>query len=47
MNKKFTIIIFNDLDGSLLLRDTFQFDTTKDFIKSLVSKGVIINTLKN
>ena len=42
MKKKFTIVIFTDLDGSLLHRDTFQFDTIKDYIKSLVSKGVII-----
>ena len=42
MKKKFTVVIFTDLDGSLLHRDTFQFDTIKDYIKSLVSKGVII-----
>ena len=42
MKKKFTIIIFTDLDGSLLHRDTFKFDTIKDYIKSLVSKGIII-----
>ncbi len=42
MNKKFTVVIFTDLDGSLLHRDTFQFDSIKDYIKSLVSKGVII-----
>ena len=42
MNRKFTIVIFTDLDGSLLHRDTFQFDNIKDYIKSLVNKGVII-----
>ena len=42
MKKKFTVVIFTDLDGSLLHRDTFQFDTIKDYIKSLLSKGVII-----
>ena len=42
MDKKFTIVIFTDLDGSLLHRDTFQFDTIKDYIKSLVNKGIII-----
>ena len=42
MKKKFTVVIFTDLDGSLLHRDTFQFDTIKDYIKSLVSKGIII-----
>ena len=42
MKKKFTVVIFTDLDGSLLHRETFQFDTIKDYIKSLVSKGVII-----
>ena len=42
MKKKFTVVIFTDLDGSLLHRDTFQFDGIKDYIKSLVNKGVII-----
>ena len=42
MKKKFTVIIFTDLDGSLLYRDTFKFDTIKDYIKSLVNKGIII-----
>ena len=42
MDKKFTIVIFTDLDGSLLHRDTFKFDSIKDYIKSLVNKGVII-----
>ena len=42
MKKKFTIVIFTDLDGSLLHRDTFKFDPIKDFIKDLVDKGIII-----
>ncbi len=42
MKKKLTVVIFTDLDGSLLHRDTFQFDSIKDYIKSLVNKGVII-----
>ena len=42
MKKKFTIIVFTDLDGTLLHRDTFQFDTIKNYIKSLLNKGVII-----
>ena len=42
MKKKFTIIVFTDLDGTLLHRDTFQFDTIKDYIKNLINKGVII-----
>ena len=42
MKKKFTIIVFTDLDGTLLHRDTFQFDTIKNYIKSLINKGVII-----
>ena len=42
MKKKSTIIIFTDLDGSLLDRDTFNFDTIKDYIKSLINDGIII-----
>ena len=42
MNKKFSIIIFTDLDGSLLHRDTFKFDPIKDFILNLINKGIII-----
>ena len=38
MKKKFTIVIFTDLDGSLLHRDTFQFNTIKDYIKNLVKE---------
>ena len=48
MSKKFSLIIFTDLDGSLLHRDNFKFDQIKDFIKSLIDKGIIIipNTSK-
>ena len=48
MNKKFSLIIFTDLDGSLLHRDNFKFDAIKDYIKSLVDEGIIIipNTSK-
>jgi len=48
LSKKFSIIIFTDLDGSLLHRDNFKFDEIKDYIKSLIDKGIIIipNTSK-
>ena len=36
------ILIFTDLDGSLLHRDTFKFDSIKDFIVSLVNQGITI-----
>ena len=41
-------LIFTDLDGSLLDRDTFKFDEIKDYLKKLLSKGIIIipNTSK-
>ena len=42
MKKKLTILIFTDLDGSLLDRDTFKFDTIKKYVKSLVNDGIII-----
>ena len=42
MKKKYKIVIFTDLDGSLLHRDTFNFDSIKDYIISLVSNGIII-----
>ena len=46
--KKNSVVIFTDLDGTLLNRDTFKFDEIKDYIKSLVNKGIIIipNTSK-
>ena len=41
-------MIFTDLDGSLLHRDTFKFDEIKDYLKQLISKGIFIipNTSK-
>ena len=42
MKNKLTIVIFTDLDGSLLHRDTFEFDNIKNYIKSLINEGVII-----
>ncbi len=42
MKKRLTIIIFTDLDGSLLHRDTFKFDSIKDYIKRLINSGIII-----
>ena len=48
MQKVYKILIFTDLDGSLLHRDTFKFDEIKDYLKQLISKGVFIipNTSK-
>ena len=48
MKKKHSVIIFTDLDGTLLNRDTFKFDEIKDYIKNLIDNGVIIipNTSK-
>jgi predicted mannosyl-3-phosphoglycerate phosphatase (HAD superfamily) len=42
MKEKFKVVIFTDLDGSLLHRDTFKFDTIKNYISSLVDLGIII-----
>ena len=41
MRKK-KILIFTDLDGSLLDKETFKFDVIKDFFKELVRNGIII-----
>ena len=48
MNKKSSVIIFTDLDGTLLHRDNFEFDGIKEYIKDLASRGIIIipNTSK-
>ena len=48
MKKIYKILIFTDLDGSLLHRDTFEFDIIKDYLKQLLSKGIFIipNTSK-
>ena len=48
MKKNYKILIFSDLDGSLLHRDTFKFDKIKDYIKQLLLKNIFIipNTSK-
>ena len=48
MEKAIKVLIFTDLDGSLLHRDTFKFDEIKDYLKELISKGIYIipNTSK-
>ena len=48
MEKSIKVLIFTDLDGSLLHRDTFKFDEIKDYLKQLISKGIFIipNTSK-
>ena len=48
MKKINKILIFTDLDGSLLHRDTFKFDKIKDYLIKLISKGIFIipNTSK-
>ena len=42
MKQKKQIIIFTDLDGSLLDKETFKFDEIKDYFKELISKGIKI-----
>ena len=42
MKNKKIVLIFTDLDGSLLHRDTFKFDSIKDYIKKLISSGINI-----
>ena len=37
------ILIFTDLDGTLLNRDTFEFGTIKKYIKYLLSKNISIS----
>ena len=48
MKKIFKVLIFTDLDGSLLHRDTFKFDEIKEYLRELISKGIFIipNTSK-
>ena len=36
------ILIFTDLDGTLLNRDTFEFGTIKEYVKYLLSKNISI-----
>ena len=40
INKK--IIIFTDLDGSLLDRETFKFDSIKNYILKLLKREIFI-----
>ena len=40
INKK--IIIFTDLDGSLLDRETFRFDSIKNYILKLLKREIFI-----
>ena len=42
MNANNKVLIFTDLDGSLLDRDTFKFDKISKYIKDLISKGIFI-----
>ena len=42
MNANHKVLIFTDLDGSLLDRDTFKFDKILNYIKDLISKGIFI-----
>ena len=37
-----SILIFTDLDGTLLNRDTFKFDGIKNFLNELKSKNIVI-----
>ena len=37
-----SILIFTDLDGTLLNRDNFKFESTKPFLKELKKKDIII-----
>ncbi len=36
------MIIFSDLDGSILHTETFKFDKIKEYLKKLLSKGIYI-----
>ena len=42
MKKVFKVLIFTDLDGSLLNRDTFKFDEIKEYLMELISKNIFI-----
>ena len=41
MNKN-KILIFTDLDGSILDRDTFKFDQIKQYMKKILNSGALI-----
>ncbi len=42
MKQKKQIIIFTDLDGSLLNKDTFEFNEIEKYFRELISKGIKI-----
>ncbi len=42
MKQKKQIVIFTDLDGSLLDKNTFEFDEIEDYFRELISIGIII-----
>ena len=42
MEQKKQILIFTDLDGSLLDKDTFRFDEIEDYFRELLSEGIKI-----
>ena len=42
MDKVFKVLIFTDLDGSLLHRDTFEFGEIKDYLRQIISKGIFV-----
>ena len=42
MNANHKVLIFTDLDGSLLDRDTFKFDEISKYIKDLLSKIITL-----
>ena len=41
MNKN-KILIFTDLDGTILDRDTFKFDQIKRYMKKILNSGILI-----
>ena len=40
--KQKKIIIFSDLDGTLLDKNTFKFEAVEDYFRDLILKGIII-----
>ena len=42
MVQKKQIIIFTDLDGSLLDKDTFKFNIIENYFRELILKNIII-----
>ena len=48
MERVYKVLIFTDLDGSLLHRETFKFDNIKEYLRKLISNGIFIipNTSK-